>query len=230
MRFSTKVLLIAWLVATCVLHGRIAVASTPKSDVESCDIYTIVGKVASSSLRLVSAESRKQLEGFYFPKFDPLYKINIRIDVLDAGVDSVRLWTAACVKESKLRVDSIYNAIFSDKEWGRRTLILAMAQESRHERLNMVDCYIGFLLDVLKEGVVPPPPPRTCKSPPGASAARFVPEGVDDWFRVRYLGWVECADGQILAYLPEIGWRSATKEQIDAIRSSSPSCCRKKQQ
>lgn len=218
------------LLLFCGLSGSAAFSSGHSTVDNECDVYDIVGQVAAESLEEFGSPSRKELLNYHFGKFDPLYKFNLDEAQVGAAVLSISSRLKVCRPAQVGPIDDVYRAIFKDEDWGSRALILAMAQSSRHERLDLVDVYVGFLLAMLNEGVVPPASPRTCGSRPGHSAAKFLPNGVSDWFRARILKWVECSDGSLLVYLPEMGWVTPNSEQVDAIRASSPSCCRRLKQ
>lgn len=211
--------------SACASQEVTVTFSAPDSGTE-CDVYDIVGRWANEALESVPLDARKKMEAYSFARYNPLYKFDIPEKSIESAISSIRSDLDRCHSSQHEEIDDVYRSMFRDERWGPITLILAMVQQVQHKRLNMVEPYIGFLLDLLNSGVVPPHAPQTCGSRLGARSAMYQPNGASEWFRIRILNWVECKDGELLVYLPELGWKQASQEQIDAIRASNPTCCR----
>lgn len=214
-------LAILLLILIEALSGR-ACASETDGVKRPCDIYDIVTRAASSVLRDTDHELKNRLSSYYFKEFDPLYRFELDERDVRLAVSYVDKQLSVCTNVTSESVANMYRSMFKDWDWAQRTLILAMSQLSRNEHIDIVEAYIGFMISQLNQGVVPPHAPQSCRARGGYSAALYFSDGVTDWFRTRVIGWLECADGRVMTYLPEIGWRVADARQIEAIRKSSP--------
>lgn len=203
-----------------------AEASGTEITAESCNVFAVIEANAAITLAKMSVESRDALKKLQFDKSDPVYEFRSEASVLTSAVAEIRRKIEQCegIKEDQL-VDSIYKSIFVSPEWGKRTLLVALAQKVRSERLHLVEPYTAFLIEVSNEGTVPTAPPESCDAKTGYSTAMFSEDKQNVWFRNRALSWVVCTSGRIMTYLPETGWAEATETQIEAIRKFSPTCC-----
>ena len=191
-----------------------------------CDVTGIVARNANEALDGVDVTVKKQLEKYSFASFDPLYRFDIDDSLIVNSLTKIREDLDKCEADEDSGVLGVYRSLFRSEDWGQRALVLAMAQQSRHDRLNLVELYVGYLISLLNEGVVPPPPPKSCGAGYGYSPAAYFPSGVKEWFRIRVVSWVECKTGDLIVYMPELGWMKPSQDQIKAIRKSSPSCCK----
>jgi len=191
-----------------------------------CDVSGIVARSANEALDIVDVTVKGQLKRYSFASFDPLYRFDIDDSLIDHSLAKIRKDLDKCEAGEHNGVLGVYRSLFRSEDWGQRALVLAMAQQSRHDRLNLVELYVGYLISLLNEGVVPPPPPKSCGADYGYSPAAYFPDGVREWFRVRVVSWVECKTGDLIVYMPESGWMKPSQDQIEAIRKSSPSCCK----
>ena len=97
-----------------------------------------------------------------------------------------------------------------------------MSQREQNKKIDLVEPFTGFMIATLNYRTVPSSPGGECLAKIGPRSANFNPDAEDVWYRNRVLMWVKCANGQYMAFLPETGWKVASKDQLSAIRIYNP--------
>ena len=221
------VIAIGCLFCLLIAPNLVPASSGPIEQDGSCDGFVAIERIASNLLSVTDSTTLLRLKRYSFSDFDPLNKfdeLSDRNEFADA-LTEIRSKLDRCALVGNKTVNDVYVSLFGDPSWSVRALILGVAQRSRSQDVDLTETFIGYAIAALNEGVNPPPPPSTCASRDSLRGADHMPEGNSAWFRLRAMMWVQCRGGEIMTYLPEIGWKTASDVQIREIKTSNPGCC-----